>query len=201
MFLDLETCGFSGNPLFLVGAVLAGGGRARAVQLLARNYAEEASVIEAALGLFRGRPLLVTFNGKAYDLPFLRDRACRHGMRVVEPAGHLDLLHAARRRWRGGLPDCRLATLERRLLGVVRADDLPGREVPERYHAFVRGAGSPAPILRHNLTDLATLISILALLHRPPAAPRLTVPTPPATVRGLPPQGNRARSPLANQEG
>jgi uncharacterized protein YprB with RNaseH-like and TPR domain len=163
LFLDLETCGFSGTPLFLTGALRVRGSQVELIQLVARDYAEEASVVAASLELLHEHPLLVTFNGKSYDLPFLRERAVRHGLEPVEPAGHLDLLHAARRRWRDVLPDCRLQTLEARFTGRHRAADVPGSEVPERYHSFVRGgpASELVPVLRHNLLDLLTLLTLL----------------------------------------
>ncbi len=166
LFLDLETCGFSGNPLFLAGLLRVGGGKIEVTQHFARDYTEESSVVEAALEALEDRPLLVTFNGKSYDLPFLRDRAVRYGLPPVEPAGHLDLLHAARRRWKDILPDCRLQTLEARLTGRRRVADVPGSQVPERYHAFVRGgpAMEMVPVLRHNLLDLVTLVAILGAL-------------------------------------
>ena len=172
LFLDLETCGFSGNPLFLAGALRFEKDRPVFVQLLARDYGEEASVVEASLELLRRHPLLVTFNGKSYDMPFLRERAVRHGLAWEPPAGHLDLLHAARRRWKDVLPDCRLTTLEARLTGRQRAGDVPGSEAPERYHAFVRGgpAAELVPVLRHNLLDLLTLVTILGALLGPEKA-------------------------------
>jgi uncharacterized protein YprB with RNaseH-like and TPR domain len=172
LFLDLETCGFSGNPLFLTGLLTVADGRPVLTQLLARNYAEEASVVAATLEFLDRHPLVVTFNGKSYDLPFLRDRAALHGFRFREPEGHLDLLHAARRRWRDILPDCRLQTLEARFTGRRRAGDVPGAEVPERYHAFVRegAVAGLVPVLRHNLLDLVTLLAILGALPSAPPA-------------------------------
>lgn len=170
LFLDLETCGFAGTPLFLAGVLRVVNGELRAEQLLARDYGEEASVVAGMVRLFGSRPLLVTFNGKSYDLPFLRDRAVRFGLELAEPAGHLDLLHAARRRWKHTLPDCRLQTLEKALHGRHRAHDVPGAEVPERYHRFVaEGAASDiVPILRHNLLDLETLARLLPRLAGTP---------------------------------
>jgi uncharacterized protein YprB with RNaseH-like and TPR domain len=168
LFLDLETCGFAGTPLFLGGALWVEGERAVLVQLLARSYTEEASVIEGLLELLTPRPLLVTFNGKSYDLPFLRDRAIRFGLPPPSPPGHLDLLHAARRRWRDILPDCRLTTLEARLTGRRRGGDVAGSEIPDRYHSFVRDGGMQklVPILRHNQLDLLTLLALLGSLSK-----------------------------------
>ncbi len=166
LFLDLETCGFAGNPLFLSGLLRVEGDRVVLIQLLARTYAEEASVAAATMALLERHPLLVTFNGKAYDVPFLRERVIRHGLPWREPEAHLDLLHAARRRWRDVLPDCRLTTLETRFTGRRRSGDVPGSEVPARYHAFVKegAAAGLVPVLRHNLLDLLTLVALLGAL-------------------------------------
>jgi len=177
VFFDLETCGFSGTPLFLVGILVAGGdgsgddagaggGSIRISQFLARDYSEEAAVVAAAAARLGRRPLWISFNGRAYDRPFLAERAIRHGLRLPAPRAHLDLLHAARRRWRNRLPDCRLGTLEARILGRPRIGDVPGAEAPERYHRFVRtgDARSLAPVIRHNLMDLTALVELLGTL-------------------------------------
>lgn len=77
--------------------------------------------------------MFVSYNGKSYDAPLL---ATRYRLaRLPNPLaglGHLDLLHPVRRRWKGVWENCRLATAERQLLGVVRDDDLPGSEAPAR---------------------------------------------------------------------
>jgi uncharacterized protein YprB with RNaseH-like and TPR domain len=78
LLLDLETCGFAGSAIFLVG-LLRQIDRTLCVELLlARNYAEERAVLEtfwSRVGRYR---VLVTFNGKSFDWPMLRDRTIRH---------------------------------------------------------------------------------------------------------------------------
>ena len=75
--------------------------------------------------------VLLSYNGKSYDRPLLSTRytLARQPDPVLGRA-HIDLLHPARRRWRGVWENCRLATIEHRVLGVVREDDLPGAEAP-----------------------------------------------------------------------
>jgi uncharacterized protein YprB with RNaseH-like and TPR domain len=82
---------------------------------------------------------------------------------------HRDLLYDARRRWRAVLPDCRLQTVERRILGRGREDDIPGHAIPDAYHAFVRtgDAADVVRILDHNVTDLVSLAAILARMEGP----------------------------------
>lgn len=75
---------------------------------------------------------------------------------------HCDLLHHARRRWRGRLPNCKLQTLERHLCGRYRSGDIPGHAIPAAYHEFVRSgdAWQLRSILHHNALDLVTLLQL-----------------------------------------
>ena len=52
---------------------------------------------------------------------------------------HVDLLYPSRRRWRGVYENCRLATIERHVLRVVREDDLPGAQAPAAWLSYLRG--------------------------------------------------------------
>ena len=72
-----------------------------------------------------------------------------------------------RRRWKGELPDCRLTTVERRLLGLARfPGDVPGREIPERYRDFVQSGDRRwlDPVIEHNRRDVAALAVLLVRL-------------------------------------
>ena len=75
---------------------------------------------------------------------------------------HVDLLHPVRRRYRGRWENCRLATIERRVLGIVREDDLPGSEAPAAWLRYLRG-GSARDLRRvadHNRQDLVSLAGV-----------------------------------------
>ena len=167
LFVDLETLGFVGRPLFLVGVLFRVGPKeADLIQLLARDYAEEEDTIRYFQRRFSSFPAWVTFNGKSFDLPCLRLRCAYYRLPQIQPARHLDLLHLARRHFRGVFADCRLKTLEHRLCGRVRSDDLDGGLVPYAYHRYVREC-DPAwlePILRHNRDDLITLAELYRVL-------------------------------------
>jgi len=166
VFLDLETTGFSSTPLFLAGTVFEQDGMMRSLQYLARDYSEE-KVLLGLLDELMGRfDTCVTFNGKSFDMPYIRDRAEYHGVSLAASPHQYDLLHVARRRWKGRLPDCRLVTLEAHVLGRRRIGDVPGREVPCIYHDFVhtKDARRLRGVLRHNMLDCISMAQLFISL-------------------------------------
>ena len=133
-------------------------------------------MLEVFASWFAPEEVLVSYNGKSYDAPLLATRY-RLARRTFPLMGlvHLDLLHPVRRRYRGRWPNCRLATVERELLGVVREHDLPGSEAPRAWLEFLRG-GSAVDLRRvgdHNRQDLCSLAGLLLHLSRVDDEPRL----------------------------
>jgi len=118
--------------------------------------------------------VLVSYNGKSYDSPLLRTRyrLARLPDRI-HGLGHLDLLHPVRRHWKGVWENCRLATAERELLGVVREDDLPGSEAPAAWLTYLRGGSAVnlRRVMTHNAQDLKSLAGILLHMARLGATP------------------------------
>lgn len=175
MFLDLETCGFAGSAVFLIGVVHHHREQLTLSQLFARNYAEERSILQAYWDLASDQHALVSFNGKSFDWPMLTDRTTLHHLshRVPEPFIHCDLLHHARRQWKDWLPNCKLQTLERHICGRRRVGDIPGRDIPQAYHEYVRSgdAWEIRSILHHNALDLVTLVQLSLGLLRSPREP------------------------------
>jgi len=150
-----------------VGLLFVEDGRLVTRQLLARDYAEEALILRGTAGLLASRKLLVTFNGKSYDAPCLRERSVYHGVACgLDRLAHVDVLHPARRRWRGRFGDCRLQTLERSVIGITRTGDVPSAEIPAAYHAFTANPDPDAlrPILHHGRVDLLTTARLFAEL-------------------------------------
>ncbi|MBI5725367.1 MAG: ribonuclease H-like domain-containing protein [Planctomycetes bacterium] len=166
LFLDIETCGLRDCELFLIGLMFFRGGRLIFEQYFARDYEEETAVIAAAVRRLRQARILVTFNGKAFDMKFIAGRACRYGFDSLTCPPHLDLLRESRRRWRGQVPNFRLGTLEKFLLGRFRKNDIPSREIPAAYHEFIR-TGRPGlmpAVLYHNMLDLLSMAQLLCML-------------------------------------
>jgi uncharacterized protein YprB with RNaseH-like and TPR domain len=169
LFLDIETCGLSGAPVFLVGLCIVAERNLILRQLFARDYAEERALLHELSRLARDFDFLVTFNGKTFDVPFLRDRAVHHRVPFAMDLPHLDLLWLARRRWKETLPDCRLKTLEWHVLRRRRAGDVSGAEIPGLYHDYVR-RGEPhrlLPVFHHNLLDVVAMAELIPPIFDP----------------------------------
>lgn len=165
ILLDLETCGFSGSALFLVGLLREIDDRLTVELLLARTYAEEQAVLVSLWQRLAAAELLVTYNGKSFDWPMVIDRSHRyllHKTQALTAPPHLDALHLARRRWKGQLPDCKLQTIERLICRRARVGDIPGSQIPAAYDAYVRTGVTHEieAILHHNALDLVTLLDI-----------------------------------------
>ncbi|HEY7791328.1 MAG TPA: ribonuclease H-like domain-containing protein [Vicinamibacterales bacterium] len=193
LFFDLETTGLSGGAgthAFLVGCGFFDGEVFRTRQLFLTGYAVERAVLTALTGLLAQTGVLVTFNGKSFDVPVIETRYLFHRMALPEAARvHLDMLHPARQFWRrkrdprapvrrdalarwhrdpdGDASDgdrCTLGALERSVLDFHRQDDVPGSEIPARYFHFVRSgeAGPLEPVFEHNRLDLVSLAALTA---------------------------------------
>ena len=183
-FIDTETTGLGGGAgvyCFMVGVGLfeteAPGDPLAAPthfvvhQLFMRNPAEEPALLVALLDLLAGRDLLVTFNGRTFDLPLLRTRARQNrwaldgaaSTLLEESVPHFDLLHPARRLWRRRLQSCRLINLERHILRRERSsDDVPGHLIPLLYTQFMRDldARPLRGVFYHNQEDIVSMVAL-----------------------------------------
>jgi uncharacterized protein YprB with RNaseH-like and TPR domain len=178
-YLDVETCGLAGEPVFLVGLmrlrpVRGERGGLAVDQFLARDYSEEGPMLEAVWRELAETECLVTFNGRSFDLPMIEARSAVCGLfDCPAVSAHVDLLHEARRRWRRELPNCRLQTLEREVCGRRRMGDIPGCDIPAAYNEFVRAHQEAdarrravsvrrlQTILYHNGLDLVTMAELV----------------------------------------
>lgn len=163
LFLDIETGGLSGCPVFLIGCLALRDSQPLLCFFLARDLDEERPLLRALALFWRGYECLVTFNGRSFDVPFIHDRMTYYRVKGKHSGHHVDLLHVFRRVLKGDVPNHRLQTLERHYLNRRREDDLPGAEVPGMFYRFfeTRDPALLASILQHNALDLVTLGELL----------------------------------------
>lgn len=166
VYLDTETTGLAGGTgtcAFLIGIGTAEGMGFRVRQFFLRDFTEEKAALTALAEALKPYQLLVTFNGKTFDLPLLETRYTL--ARVRSPFGrlvHFDLLHPARRLWKLRLVSCDLKNLERELLGIARNGDVPGSEIPQIYFDYLRTGAAKGlqPVFFHNALDIMTLAGL-----------------------------------------
>lgn len=171
-FLDTETSGLSlgaGTYPFLVSVGRFEDQEFHLAQFLLRQPGEEAALLAAVESFLSPCEVIVTYNGKTFDLPLLRTRYLLHGLRFpLQDHFHLDLLPLARRLWRNRLPQRSLIYLEAHILGVPRpADDTPGWLAPARYFEYLH-SGDPQPlqgVIDHNARDVLSLVTLLHYLN------------------------------------
>jgi hypothetical protein len=169
LFLDTETTGLGGGTgvvPFLVGLAWFEDGALVVEQLLLEELGEEAAMLARVRERVEAASCVVTYNGKAYDLPLLEARAVMNRQPALPARPHLDLLHCSRRVYKPRLVQVRLVDMEAQILGMRRARDVDGAEIPELYWSYLREGRSEllGPVIEHNAHDVAALAAILAVL-------------------------------------
>lgn len=194
LYLDTEATGLAGGTgtvPFLIGVAWFEDGAMVCEQYLLRRLGEEAPILTRVAELVTRATMLVSFNGKAFDMPLIRTRFVMNRIPAPAEPPHLDLVHLARRvhrgaRGRGGAGDprsgptieratdddelrrvtsCKLIALERQLLGFARVDDVPSAEVPARYSHFLRSGDADAirAVCDHNLWDVVSMAALVGV--------------------------------------
>jgi uncharacterized protein YprB with RNaseH-like and TPR domain len=170
LLLDLETTGLAGGTgtvPFLVGMGYFRDDKFRVAQYFLSEMGEEERLIRELGRFFKemGFQSVVTYNGKAFDLPLLETRFIMNRERfTLSELPHLDLLFSARSLWKHKHESCRLFHLARQIVEADRAEDIPSAEIPFRYFDYLRGGDFSSliePILYHNQEDILSLLGLL----------------------------------------
>ncbi len=174
---DIETCGFAyRDPTVSIGFTTFGRELAtKSGVLFARDYSEEGPVISYFLKMLEDYEVLITYNGTAFDLPRLDERAKLNGISLATnkyapltkalKCEHIDLYPLVKSRVR--LPDRKLSTIEKLIFNFERIGGIPSARIPELYRRFVMegdGKGNVEKIMQHNLFDTVTLKALLTYL-------------------------------------
>jgi uncharacterized protein YprB with RNaseH-like and TPR domain len=172
-FLDTETTGLAGGAgtyAFLVGIGRYDKEAFHLAQFFMRDPIEEPALLAALTEFLRPCQVLVTFNGKAFDVPLLNARYITNNeASPLRSDIHLDLLPLARRLWRDRLASRALGYLEDHILDTVRTEeDVPGWVIPSIYFDYLR-SGDARPmksVFYHNAMDVLSLAALLNHMAR-----------------------------------
>jgi len=172
LILDLETTGLSrggGMIAFMLGLGYYENDNYIVEQYFLPEPDAEVNAFDLLLPHLDRKAVLVTFNGKSFDLPVLESRFLHNQLWIdLRSKSHLDLLHLARRLWKKKVPSCALETLEYYILGHIRDKelDIEGSIIPQTYFQFLIN-GDPELLQRifiHNQTDVLHTAALLAMI-------------------------------------
>jgi uncharacterized protein YprB with RNaseH-like and TPR domain len=169
-YLDIETTGLSGGTgtfAFLVGVGTFDNLGFRVRQFFLTEPSEEPALLKGLSDTLARCRSIVTFNGRSFDVPQLTTRFALSRQSAPFDLPHIDLLHPARRLYAHMLPSCRLAEVERHLLGLKRYGDVSGAMVPELYFSYIRRRNTRVlpPLFEHNSLDVLSLAGFLGHLN------------------------------------
>ncbi|MEO7113074.1 MAG: ribonuclease H-like domain-containing protein [Polyangiaceae bacterium] len=189
LYIDTETTGLAGGAgtvAFLIGLAFFDGDRdsenrgLMMEQILVRSLGEEAPMLEHLAKRIADASMLVSYNGKSFDLPLIRTRFVMGRVQAPVEPPHFDLLHVARRLHKARLKSrrlnqndqqstCKLTTLERLILGFERHDDVPSADVSAHYLHFLRTGETKAllGVVEHNAWDVIAMAALLGLYGEP----------------------------------
>ena len=164
VFFDTETTGLShgaGNMVFLAGIGFVENNRFVVKQYFVSNPTIEFQLVETLVNLFAERKIVITYNGKCFDIPIIKTRCAMHG--ICEPdIEQIDLYHISRFIWKDKLNSFKLVDVEQEILNFERKGDLPGSMAPFAYREFLlRGeTGLLERVFKHNLRDIYSLLEL-----------------------------------------
>ena len=183
LFLDTETTGLSGGTgtfAFMVGLGFFQEDKFLIQQFFMRDYSEERASLSLLKNTIDSFQFLVTFNGRHYDIPLLETRFILSRMvSKIRQMPNFDLLYPSRRIWKGAYENCRLVTLESRLLGVERTDDIPSEWIPYLYFDYIQSgdASKIQQVFYHNQMDILSMVALAGRIHLVYHDPQAARPT------------------------
>ena len=169
IFFDLETTGLGGSGTV---AFLASFGSINKennfviTQYLLLDYPGEIDFLNLITAeLENENSMIVTYNGKSFDCQIVKSRCWIN--RLKTPLfKHADLLHPARRLWKSIIQDCSQSSVESKIIGIDRVDDIPGSLAPEIWFEFLKTGNTERliGICNHNIYDIKGLASIFEVI-------------------------------------
>jgi uncharacterized protein YprB with RNaseH-like and TPR domain len=158
-YLDIETTGFypAYNEITVVGIYVTNGIEGRVVQLVGKKVSAE-----AMLQTLQGAGIIYTYNGRRFDLPFIR---ARHGVNLESRFSHCDLMHHC---WRNNLYGG-LKAVERCLGIERRLRDVNGYEAVKLWWRYIDYGDQLAlrKLLEYNQEDIVNLKTLKEKLLQP----------------------------------
>ena len=167
LFFDIETTGLSPKSaqIYSIGLLLFKDTEMEIVQLFANSLSEEIEVLQGFQEYCKAKTQFISFNGKAFDTPFLEKSYSQYGLKSpLTDLPQLDLFKMIQSRKKFyQLPSYKLKECER-FLGIQREDVYTGGELIYVYLEYLEHPTKEAKalLLQHNFEDLLYLPSLFS---------------------------------------
>lgn len=169
VFLDIETTGLSPmrSFIYLIGLVFIdlNKNQMHITQLIAENLKEEKNILLLMNEKLKNFKTVVTYNGNSFDLPFIKKRAERYEIEIIE-LNSFDMYEKLRlHKDTLGLDGLKQKNIEKKL-GIFREDLYNGGECINFYkdYAKTNSKESFEKFVLHNYDDLLYMPATMSIL-------------------------------------
>lgn len=166
VFVDIECSGFNKaiDKIFSISIGLFKDNKYEVSLYL--NLLDEKKLLEEAYDLLN-KKLICTFNGKAFDEPFLSYRLAYNNLEDIKYRDHYDLYRIlCNYKDNLGVGGCSLTDFEK-FLGIHREDEISGKECVSLYRQYLETGDTTIIdiITLHNMEDVAYLPIMFKLIN------------------------------------
>jgi len=170
ILFDIETTGLSHSKsqVILIGYIIYDGTSFVLTQLFCENRNEEKELLLAFQNALTSKTYYITYNGRAFDLPYTNSRFKRFAIDCMMPKSkNLDIMRLVKHnKDYFNFQDFKLKTVEK-FLGIEREDTISGKESVELYELYEKTMDSDLEerILLHNYEDILYLMECLSIVN------------------------------------
>jgi uncharacterized protein YprB with RNaseH-like and TPR domain len=180
IFIDIETTGFSKEfcRIYLISLCTLRDGIIHAVQFLSDSEDDEKDILTSAFNFISDFENMITYNGRAFDLPFLKRRSEVQNISCpIDNKKDTDLYRIAKNlHFLYDGVGLKLKSIEK-FLGIKRTDEKNGGELIKEYQKYIAliendRANNSAEIdrlenelLLHNYEDVINLVPLMVLFE------------------------------------
>lgn len=169
VLFDIETTGLSHSKseVILIGYIIYDGSDYVLCQLFCENRREEKELLLEFKKVLEQKKYYITFNGRAFDLPYTNSRFKHFGIEYVMPkCNNLDIMRLVKlNKDHFNFSDFKLKTVEK-FLDIDREDTISGKESVELYELYEETQSKELEhkILLHNYEDILYLMRCLEIV-------------------------------------
>lgn len=169
---DIETTGLSpaNSKVVLTGILKVDQNGGLVQQFFADQNDDEEAVIRATMDALNSIDYVITYNGRHFDMPFMKKRAQKYGLTFPDLYNlDLYLLISGYAPFKEVLPGLKQKNIETYMgIAISRDDEISGKESVELYNRYMetKRFELEEKILLHNHDDIIQLYKILPIITK-----------------------------------